>query len=85
MGRYRSELKQSAVRELYTVPPKELAHILEKIDSLSDTSRPRGCVKLTGREWYRIRYGDWRILYLVDDSTLVVYIVKIGRRDVVYR
>jgi mRNA interferase RelE/StbE len=85
MGKYRIEIKKSAIKELNTIPRKDLKKIVLKISSLSDDPRPKGCVKLSGMERYRIRQGNYRILYSIDDEILVVYVVKIRHRKEVYR
>ena len=85
MGKYRIEIKKSAIKELNTIPREDLKKIALKIGSLSDNPRPKGCVKLSGMERYRIRQGNYRILYSIDDEILDVYVVKIGHRKEVYR
>jgi mRNA interferase RelE/StbE len=59
--------------------------IIERIDSLADNPRPPGAFKLSGLERYRIRQGRYRILYTIEDSVLVVHVIKIGDRKNVYR
>jgi len=56
-----------------------------RIQSLADEPRPPGALKLSGRERYRIRQGRYRILYTIEDSVMVVYVIKIGDRKNVYR
>jgi len=85
MEKYKIEIKESAVKELNSIPKKDLKKIVQKIRSLSDNPRPNGCVKLSGRERYRIRQGDYRILYSIENEILVVYVMKIGHRKEVYR
>ncbi len=85
MEKYKIEIKESAVKELNSIPKKDLKKIVQKIRSLSDNPRPNGCVKLSGRERYRIRQGDYRILYSIENEILVVYVIKIGHRKEVYR
>jgi len=58
---------------------------MDRIGILADNPRPPGCEKLSGQERYRIRQGDYRILYEVDESQQVVIVVKIGHRREVYR
>jgi mRNA interferase RelE/StbE len=58
--------------------------ILKKIRVLSKDARPAGCLKLTGDEGYRIRVGDYRILYRVDDSLKRIFIYRIKDRKDVY-
>ena len=85
MEKYRLEIKQSAVKEIENLPGRDLRAVLEEIASLADTPRPRGCRKLSGQEQYRLRYGNYRILYSIEDDILIVYIVKVGHRKDVYR
>jgi len=85
MAKYRIEIKKSAVKELNNLPPKDLKIIIKKIQDLAYDPRPPGCKKLTGEEKYRIRSGQYRILYKIEDDVLVVYIVKIAHRRNVYR
>ena len=84
MGKYKIEMKQSAVKELNKIPAKDLKKIAAKIESLSTNPRPMGCEKLSAMERYRIRQGNYRILYAIEDDILTVYVVKIGHRKDVY-
>jgi len=85
MEKYKIEIKKSAVKELNSIPKKDLKKIVQKIRSLSDNPRPNRCVRLSGQERYRIRQGDYRILYSIENEILVVYVIKIGHRKEVYR
>lgn len=85
MGRYKVEIKKSAVKEIKGLPSAILKKVLAKIESLSDDPRPQGSVKLSAEEKYRVRLGDYRILYAIEDKALIIYIVKVGRRKDVYR
>ena len=86
MGSYRLALKQSAAKELESLPHRDLVRIVGRVQALSDNPRPSGCEKLSGQErYYRVRQGDYRILYDVDDDSQVVTVVKIGHRRDVYR
>jgi mRNA interferase RelE/StbE len=85
MGKYKIVMKQSAVKELNKIPAKDLKKIASKIESLSTNPRPMGCEKLSALERYRIRQGNYRILYSIEDDILTVYVVKIGRRKDIYR
>jgi mRNA interferase RelE/StbE len=84
---YRLLLKASAAKELDAVEPKRLRQrLVAAIAGLADNPRPAGCEKLAGREdAYRIRQGDYRAVYAIDDSARVVRVVKIGHRRDVYR
>ena len=84
MVKYKIELKKSAYKELKSIPKKDLKRILTKIESLSDNPRPNDCKKLSALERYRIRQGNYRILYSIENEILTIYIVKIGHRKDVY-
>jgi mRNA interferase RelE/StbE len=83
---YRVELKQSAVDSLSKIPTNDRKRIGKKIDTLAVNPRPRGVLKLTGDEnMYRIRSGDYRIIYQIEDDKLLVLVVRVGQRGDVYR
>jgi len=82
VGSYSVRVKRSAAREIEAVPRRDRERIVERIRALSDTPRPPGSAKLSGREAYRIRQGDYRIVYTVsDDPRLIVIWVVAHRRD----
>ena len=85
MARYSLQIKRSAVKEVAALPLKDRRRIVRKIQALARNPRPEGCEKLSGQEKYRLRQGDYRILYSVDDAAEAVVIVKIGHRRDVYR
>lgn len=85
MEKYKIEVRKSAVKELHSIPTKDLKKILKTIQELSNNPRPQGCLKLTDQENYRIRVGNYRILYSIKDDILIIYIVKIGHRKNIYR
>ena len=86
MGRYRVLIKPSAVKEIKAVPrKKDRQRIVKRIEQLGDNPRPEGCQKLSGQNRYRIRQGQYRIVYGVEDDQLVVYVVKVGHRKDAYR
>ena len=85
MAKYRVEIKRSAAKEIGNLPKRDLKKIFEKIASLTNNPRPHDCQKLSAQEKYRIRCGDYRILYTIEDDVLVVYVVKVGHRKDVYR
>jgi len=62
-----------------------LARIIEKIKNLAADPRPHESEKMEGGERYRIRQGDWRILYAIEDGDKTVTVVKVGNRREVYR
>ena len=84
MEKYNIEIKKSAAKEIDRLPSRDIRTILEKIRTLGDNPRPQGCEKLSGQEKYRVRCGDYRILYMIDDDILIVCVVKVGHRKDVY-
>jgi len=82
---YKLLIKPSAAKELEAVPKKDRQRIVARIRNLSVEPRPPGCERLSGQDLYRVRQGNYRILYTVQDADLVVVIVTIGHRREVYR
>ncbi len=85
MAAYRLLIKQSAAKELEAVPQRDRQRVVERIRGLADEPRPLGCQKLSGEEKYRLRQGDYRVVYLIDDGEQVVVVFKVGHRRDVYR
>lgn len=85
MVSYSLSVKKDAEKEIRSLPKNDLKRVVQKIQSLSGDPRPEGCEKLKGEEGYRIRQGDYRIIYLVDDSEKAVRVVRVGHRREVYR
>ena len=85
MASYSLKIKRSAERELRAIPKTDLARIVQRIQSLTSNPRPHGSEKLSGEDKYRLRQGDWRIVYGIDDVAKIVEIVRIGHRREVYR
>jgi len=85
VGRYAVELKPSARKELERLPGKVIERIFPKLEALESEPRPVGCKKLKGgREEWRIRVGDYRVVYTVDDAKLLVSVTRIRHRGEVY-
>lgn len=82
---YRVELESRARKELLDLSREVQERISDIIDSLAVNPRPPGAKKLTGQEGYRVRKGDYRILFTVDDKATLVRIYRIGHRREVYR
>lgn len=85
MASYKLAIKQSAAKELEALPNQYRPRVVSRIQALASDPRPDGCQKLSGKEQYRIRQGQYRVLYEVDDVNRVVTIVKIGHRRDIYR
>jgi mRNA interferase RelE/StbE len=82
---YRVEVKEHAVKELAKLQPDIGRKILDSIESLASNPRPRPSIKLReSASSYRLRVGDYRVLYQVDDSDKIVMIFKVGHRREVY-
>ena len=85
MAGYEIFFKQSVYKELKDIPKSALKKILAKVAELGSNPRPMGCEKLTGQELYRIRQGNYRIVYSIQDYELTVWVIKVGHRKDVYR
>lgn len=67
------------------IPNRDLRKILATINSLSKEPRPPGVERLSGQEKYRVRQGNYRIIYEINDKEVIVVVVKVGHRKDVYR
>ena len=77
-------LTNTAQKQLDKLPDKVADALLDAFDALAKVPRPDGCKKLKGRLGYRIRKGDYRILYEVQDSVLIVQVIGLGHRRDIY-
>lgn len=82
---YEVQIVSAAEREMDKLPGAVHKRISRRILTLEDNPRPRGAKKLSGREEYRLRIGDYRVLYTVDDKNAVVTIFAVGHRREIYR
>lgn len=82
---YRIELRPAAVRALRKLDPQVRHRIHGAIALLAQDPRPPGARALQGRDGLRVRVGDYRIVYTVDDRVLTVVVVRLGHRRDVYR
>lgn len=85
MASYSLVITRSASKELERVPLKDRRRIVERISGLAHDPRPPGCERLSGEDKYRLRHGDYRILYEIVDEQLVVTVVRVGNRRDVYK
>ena len=85
MAAYSILFKESVRKDILSIPVKDLQHIMERIGLLAEDPRPAGSEKLSGQERYRIRQGNYRIIYSIQDYELTVWIVKVAHRREVYR
>ncbi len=85
MRRYEIVPRRSVLKDLKPIPKKDVKRILATIESLADDPLPPQCRKLSSEEKYRLRCEVYRILYSIEDTKLVMCIVKVGHRKDVYR
>ncbi|MGC3873121.1 type II toxin-antitoxin system RelE family toxin [Halomonas sp. GXIMD04776] len=85
MANYKLVFKKSVSKNLRSIPNRDLARLLQRMQALQENPRPVGSEKLSGQERYRIRQGVYRIIYEVADELLVVTVVKVGHRKHVYK
>jgi len=85
MAKYKLSFKSSVAKDLRKIPKKDIQRILTRIEALADDPNPAGAEILTGDHRYRIRQGNYRILYTIEEQVLTVCVVKIGHRKEVYR
>jgi mRNA interferase RelE/StbE len=86
MGIYKIEWKRSATKELQKLPRQMISKIVAAVDSLSSNPYPQGVRKLVSTEnSYRIRVGDYRVLYNIVENKLIVEIIRVGHRKDIYR
>lgn len=85
MASYNLLIKPSAAKELEAVPKKDRLRLVTRIRRLSVEPRPPGCERLSGHDLYRVRQGNYRVLYTVHDADLVAVVVTIGHCREIYR
>ncbi|MBI1318128.1 MAG: type II toxin-antitoxin system RelE/ParE family toxin [Candidatus Hydrogenedens sp.] len=84
--RYRIEWKSSALREFRKLPANVRDSVRCRIEGLADEPRPSGCKKLSGIQGvFRVRDGDYRILYEIEDEAIVIVILRVRHRGESYR
>jgi mRNA interferase RelE/StbE len=85
VAEYSVEVKPSARKELEALSDEVLLRVIRKIESLTSLPRPRGCKKLKGfKDQWRIRVGDWRVIYLIDGTVKTISITRVAHRREVY-
>jgi mRNA interferase RelE/StbE len=86
MASYRVELSRSATKDLRAIDRKWIPKIVEAIEALESDPRPQGCKKLVGSDHtYRLRVGDYRVVYDIQDDMLIILVVRVRHRRDVYR
>ena len=85
MAAYEIFFKKSVEKDFKAIPKNELRKIIKRIGELSENPWPQGCEKLTGQDRYRLRQGNYRIVYSIQDNELTIWVVKVGHRKEIYR
>jgi mRNA interferase RelE/StbE len=85
VAKYSLLIKRSAAKELESIPKKDREKLVAKIQRLADDPRPAGSEKLAGNDKYRFRHDVYRVLYEIDDSAIVVVVVRVAHRREAYR
>lgn len=85
MANYKLVILPSVRRDLRPIPKKDVVRIVNRIQTLADDPRPPQSQKLSGEEKYRLRQGNYRILYMIEDEIITVTVVRVGHRRDVYR
>jgi mRNA interferase RelE/StbE len=85
VAKYAIDIKPSARRELDNLSDSLIARLVPKIEGLAANPRPSGCRKLRGyKDLWRIRVGDYRVVYIIDDDRKMVSVTRIAHRRDVY-
>ncbi len=82
---YKAELRRKAQRNLDRLPRDDFNAVLEAMRNLISTPRPKGVEKIKSAGLWRIRQGDYRIVYSIDDDRKTITILRIGHRREIYR
>jgi mRNA interferase RelE/StbE len=83
---YSVDAKPAATREIEALPDNALSRVIRKVESLAQTPRPAGCKKLKGyKDQWRVRVGDWRVVYIIDDEAKLVSVTRVAHRSEVYK
>ena len=85
MAEYEILFIESVWKDLRRIPKSDLKKILSRIEKLGDDPRPMGCEKITGEELYRVRQGNYRVIYSIQENKLTVWVIKVGHRKDIYR
>ncbi len=86
MANYKIEITSTAEKSLKKIPKKDIGKVVEAIQILAISPFPSGCRKLKGEEdVYRVRQGNYRIIYDILDTKLIVLVLKIGHRKDIYK
>ena len=82
---YKIYIERSAQKALSKIPTRDQNRIIESIQNLSDNPRPSNTKKLTGKSAWRIRIGNYRVIYEIVDDRLIIIVISIGHRKDIYK
>ncbi|MBI1266454.1 MAG: type II toxin-antitoxin system RelE/ParE family toxin [Cryomorphaceae bacterium] len=82
--RYKVRVERKAQKKLSKIPEPYYSNLKTSILNLGNNPRPQGCKKLKGRDGYRIRVADYRVIYEIQDSILLVDVIDLGHRKEIY-
>lgn len=87
MSFYRIRFDGKVKKDLKSIRPQDVERIKSAIQDLSKNPRPDGCTKLKGdkRDYYRIRVGNYRVVYSIEDEVLLILVVRVGHRREIYK
>jgi len=85
MASYKLAFKKSVAKDLRAIPNPDIKRILSRIEGLAENPRAEDCIKLSGQERYRVRQGDYRIIYEINDGQLVILVIAVGHRSKIYQ
>ncbi len=85
MAKYSLVFKKSVAKDLRNIPKKDIKRILKCVEHLCSDQRAEGCIKLSGQERYRVRQSVYRIIYEIQETELIVMVVKVAHRSVAYK
>jgi mRNA interferase RelE/StbE len=84
MARFELRFKRSGARDLRAIPGRDVKKILKRISGLALNPHGEGGIKLTGKDYYRVRVGRYRVVYEIRDAALIVLVIKVAHRGKAY-
>ncbi len=85
MDKYHIIISSTAQKKLNKLPNQIADPLIKTILSLAENPRPHGCKKLKGREAFRIRKGNYRVIYEINENVLTITVISLGHRKDIYR
>jgi mRNA interferase RelE/StbE len=83
--RYQIIILAKAAKEIEALPKQDQKKVIKILDSLAEEPRPPGCKKLVGSPFWRVRSGQYRVIFSIEDKVLTVEVIKVAHRKEVYR